>query len=348
VTVRVAVPGFRMVIVWVPVAATLILPKLRLDGVTEICGWMPVPLRAIVAGELVAVLTTVTLPEREPAEVGAKLTLNDADWPAARLSGSVIPLELKPVPVALICEIETLEFPVLEIVTFCAAVDPVARLPKLNDAGETESWSVLTMPVPASGIASEEFGALLMSVMLPEKAAAELGAKPTANEVDPPGGMDSGNVNPVELNPVPTREACVKLSAAVPGFRMVTVWVAVADTLTLPKLTLDGVTEICGCTPAPPREIVAGELVAVLTTLILPAALPATEGAKITLSGRLWPAARVAPAEKPVTVNPAPVMFTCEIVTLPVPVLVNVTGDEAELPTKVFPKLRLLVLDESK
>ena len=102
---------------------------------------------------------------------------------------------------------ETLEFPVLEITMFCAEVDPVARLPKLSDAGETESWSVLTMPVPASGIASEEFGALLTSVMLPEKVAAEDGAKPTANEADPPGGTESGSVNPAEVKPVPTREA---------------------------------------------------------------------------------------------------------------------------------------------
>jgi hypothetical protein len=78
------------------------LPKLTLDGMTEICGCTPMPLKEIVAGELVALLTTVTLPERLPDEVGANATLKDVDWPTARLRGRVIPLVLNPVPVALI------------------------------------------------------------------------------------------------------------------------------------------------------------------------------------------------------------------------------------------------------
>jgi len=68
---------------------------------------------------------------------------------------------------------------------------------------------------------------------------------------------------------------------------MVSVCVPVAPTRMLPKLTLEGVTEICGCIPVPLSEIVAGELVAVLATVILPAAAPATAGAKFAVSGRL-------------------------------------------------------------
>ena len=61
----------------------------------------------------------------------------------------------------------------------------------------------------------------------------------------------------------------------VPGFRMVSVCVLVTPTVTLPKLTPDGMTEICGCTPLSLREIAAGELVPLLTTLMLPATAPA-------------------------------------------------------------------------
>jgi hypothetical protein len=68
---------------------------------------------------------------------------------------------------------------------------------------------------------------------------------------------------------------------------MVSVWVPVAPTVRLPKLTLEGVTEICGCTPVPLKGIVAGELVAVLTTLMLPAEAPVAAGPKLALSGRL-------------------------------------------------------------
>jgi len=128
-----------MVSVCVLATPTVTLPKLTLEGVTEICGCIPVPLSEIVAGELVALLTTATLPARLPAEAGANVTLKEVDWPAARFSGSVIPLVVKPAPVALTCEMETLEFPVLEIVTLCVALVPVVRLPKLSDAGDAES-----------------------------------------------------------------------------------------------------------------------------------------------------------------------------------------------------------------
>ncbi len=68
---------------------------------------------------------------------------------------------------------------------------------------------------------------------------------------------------------------------------MVSVWEPVAPTVRLPKLTLDGVTEICGCTPVPLKEIVAGELVALLTTLMLPATAPVAAGANFAVSERL-------------------------------------------------------------
>src|SRR5579859_80083 len=143
---------------------------------------------------------------------------------------------------------------------------------------------MVAMPVPLNGTTNEEFGVLLINVMLPENVPAEAGANPTLNAEEPPGGTESGMANPDEVKPVPAREACVTLRVAVPGLRMVSVWVLATPTVTLPKLTLDGMTEICGWTPAPLREIVAGELVAVLTTVILPAAAPATVGAKFAVS----------------------------------------------------------------
>lgn len=118
--------------------------------------------------------------------------------------------------------------------------------------------------------------------------------------------------------------------------------------MTFPKLMLEGITEICGCTPVPLSEMVAGELVAVLTTLMLPDTAPVAAGAKLAVSGKLWPAASVTPPEKPVTLNPAPVAATCAMLTLPVPVLVKVMAFEAELPNNVLPKLKLLALVESR
>src|SRR5258708_39774227 len=100
--------------------------------------------------------------------------------------------------------------------------------------------------------------------------------------------------------------------------------------------------------PVPLNEIIAGELVAVLTTLMLPATAPVVVGAKLAVSGKLWPAASVTPAEKPVTLNPAPAAATCEMLTLPVPAFVSVKACDAEFPTNMLPKLKLLALLESK
>jgi len=96
---------------------------------------------------------------------------------------------------------------VLEIVTLCVALVPVVRLPKLSDAGAAESWRMVEMPVPLSGTSSDEFGALLISVMLPEAVPAEAGAKPMLNAEEPPAGTESGRTSPEEVNPVPAREA---------------------------------------------------------------------------------------------------------------------------------------------
>src|SRR5208337_1259976 len=79
-------------------------------------------------------------------------------------------------------------------------------------------------------------------------------------------------------------------------------------TMTFPKLALAGETEICGWTPVPLTEIVAGELVALLTMLRLPAALPAEAGAKFTVRGMVWPAATVTVPEQPLNEKPVPLM----------------------------------------
>lgn len=89
-------------------------------------------------------------------------------------------------------------------------------------------------------------------------------------------------------------------------------------------------------------------MVAVLTTARLPVTLPTAVGAKLTDSERPFPAARETEPEKPLTANPLPDTVADETVTAPVPVFVSVTVPEAELPTSVFAKLRLLTLLESK
>jgi len=177
---------------------------------------------------------------------------------------------------------------------------------------------------------------------------ADAGVKFTEKPEEAPGAKLSGMVRPDIVNVLPGNEAAETERLAVPVFLMVIVCVLVTPTETLLKLTLDGVTLIAGCTPAPESAMVAGELVAVLTTVRLPVTLPTAVGAKLTLSDRLLPAARETDPDKPLTANSLPEIAADETVTAPVPVFVTVTDCEAELPTSVFAKLRLLVLLESK
>jgi len=87
----------------VPLNPTTTLPRAREDG--ETVSWpvaaTPVPDRAIVSVGLEAFEVTVTVPVAAAAVVGANVTLKLALWPAAKVTGAVIPLRVNPVPVML-------------------------------------------------------------------------------------------------------------------------------------------------------------------------------------------------------------------------------------------------------
>ena len=73
--VTLAVPELLNVKVCVPLPPTSTLPKLKLEGLPVSAPCTPVPLKAIVAGEFVALPATLTLPVTLPAAAGAKATL---------------------------------------------------------------------------------------------------------------------------------------------------------------------------------------------------------------------------------------------------------------------------------
>lgn len=101
-------------------------------------------------------------------------------------------------------------------------------------------------PTPVSGITSDALGELLTSVRLPDRLPVETGVKPTANEDEPPGATESGKGNPQKLKPVPVMDARVMMRVTVPGFLIVNVWERLTPMAKVPKLTPEGVTEICG------------------------------------------------------------------------------------------------------
>ncbi len=88
-------------------------------------------------------------------------------------------------------------------------------------------------------------------------------------------------------------------------------------------------------------------MLAVLTTEILPLALPVLAGVNTTLKDAVCPAARVNGRERPLTAKPAPLTLALETVTLPLPVLFRVAGWVLLPPTVTLPKLMLVGLTVS-
>jgi hypothetical protein len=100
-------------------------------------------------------------------------------------------------------------------------------------------------------------------------------------------------------------------------------------------------------TPVPERGSLLGELVALLRIEALPVTLPAAVGAKVTLKSVFCPADRVRGRVGPLILKPVPVTESWGMVTLPVPVLVRITGSVLLLPTTTLPKLTLAGLATS-
>jgi hypothetical protein len=127
--VRLALPEFVSVTVWDPLLPTFTDPKFTLEGLAPSCPWVPVPDRAIAAGEPGALLTIETLPDAAPAAVGAKVAVNDALLPALMVIGIVPPLTANPVPVAVAWVTVRAPLPEFVKVIVWGTLLPTATLP---------------------------------------------------------------------------------------------------------------------------------------------------------------------------------------------------------------------------
>jgi len=94
-----------------------------------------VPESATLRAEFDALEVMARLPLAPLPEVGAKVTLRLALWPAFKVRGKVRPLALNPEPVAVAAEIVTLVPPELVRVSASVVVVPVVTFPKLRLAG---------------------------------------------------------------------------------------------------------------------------------------------------------------------------------------------------------------------
>src|SRR2546426_9784505 len=128
----------------------------------------------MVRGELCAMLTS----ESEPATLlvfgGVICRPKVLDCPAARVSGNVSPLMLKPAPVKLPCAMVKLAPPELVKVRFCTPVLPTSTLPKLRSEGRRCRERVKMSVVAVS--LKKKLGAVLTSGRLPDALPWDVGA----------------------------------------------------------------------------------------------------------------------------------------------------------------------------
>jgi hypothetical protein len=148
---------------------------------------------------------------------------------------------------------------------------------------------------------------LLTIEMLPFAAPAVVGENFTPNEAVCPAANVSGVESPVVLNAAPETFAEEIVTLAVPAFESVTFTVLLLPSSWLPKLTDPGFAVRLPSVPLPVTGIVIFGLLAVLTTAMLPDAVPALVGANCAVKLADCPAAIVSGEVKPVTLKPVPV-----------------------------------------
>ena len=95
-------------------------------------GWTPVPDSVTLAGELVALLVTFTLPGMSPVADGVNVTLSVAVWPGVTICPDETPLAVYPAPEMVTFEIVTLEFPPLVKATGRMLLLPILTLEKFR------------------------------------------------------------------------------------------------------------------------------------------------------------------------------------------------------------------------
>ena len=148
---------------------TFTLPKLRLEGLAVNCteAATPVPLNAIVPGELDALLTSEMLPVTLPADCGSNCALNVMLCPGGSVTGTESPPMVKPAPETWACEIVRLALPEFVKRMVCELVVPSDTLPKLTLLGFMlicPLWDPAPLPLSAT---FTELLPLLLRAILP-------------------------------------------------------------------------------------------------------------------------------------------------------------------------------------
>jgi hypothetical protein len=238
VMVTAALPVFFSETVWVPVLPTTILLKLTVPGLalSVLLGFTALPLIVNVCGDPVALSVNPMLPPDALVVVGVNCTLKLVPWPAFSVIGRERPVVANPAPVSFAAVSVRLAFPLFVSVTLCVLVWPTTILLKLRDTGEIDSAACVAMP--ATETVSGAFGALLITLRLPDAAPTVWGANWICTVTAWPMATIPDEFPDITVNPGPETVAWEISTLAVPVFVTVTLCVALLPTATFPKLRL--------------------------------------------------------------------------------------------------------------
>lgn len=177
-------------------------------------------------------------------------------------------------------------------------------------------------PVPESWTPTE-LVALLAIVRLPVSDPAAEGPNVTLTVADCFGVRVIFEA-PVAVKPVPEAVTFEIFKSALPVLVRTTDWEDDVPTVTLPKLTVEVLAEICGAEATPVPDSPMEKFDPLLLKEIEPEAEPAADGWNEAVKFALWPAPRVIGVGIPEPVNPVPETAKAVIVTSALPVFVSV------------------------
>ena len=185
--------------------------------------WELLPDREMVSGELVALLATVTLPEKFPAASGVNVASSNEDCPGARIKPADTPLVEKCAPEIVTFDTVTSEFPAFVRVTLKTSLFPTATSPKFKPEELAVRSAVCAIPIP---LTETVLGALEMSLAMetiPDNAPAAFGEYATSNVTSFPGAMTMGRPIPLIVIPAAVALAFVMVRFDPPPFDILTV-----------------------------------------------------------------------------------------------------------------------------
>jgi hypothetical protein len=198
---------------------------------------------------------------------------------------------------------------------------------------------VTDTPVPETVIVEGEFVALLAMLALPLINPAAVGANWAVNVADWVGVKISPEVKPLALKPPPDTLTFEIVTFELPLLVTVTFNELLLPTFTFPKDRLEALSPRTwvAATPVPLREIVSGELGALLARVIDPLTLPAALGPNTALNVEVLPGAMLSGTVSPVVLKPAPVTAAEEIVRVAVPLFARLMVCELFDPVTTLP-----------